>query len=633
MKKYLLGLMVFGFLFIGQNVFTAGAASTTVVYPEDMTSNLGDVLSNPNKWFFWNDENNTIDNSLGGFVAGPMDPTNGDDSVQISVSGSQRRNLATYQFSGTPLASIKQLSFETYNPSTGNGGSANRSAYLNFNVDFDGSDTWQRRLVYVPANNGAVIQDQWQKWDAINEGNAMWNYSGANWPVTGELGTTLKTWSQILTDYSGARIRVNDSWLGLRVGEPYNDGYTENVDSFVFGTETETKTFDFERSFGNVQITRYSCPEGTTVIRSANGVGQTVPAGCVLASGKTYGYVYGTQTDANAPYPELSAPVMSAGSTDINGVLTIPNLLVNGRYLIVETNPANPTEKLPHGDVLGLYCIGDGDTSDSNDNQELTFVTESGTTNCVGYDDNGPAPVVNGTLVVKKIVVNNENGVKTAGDFSFKINGGGSVNFMQNISNPLLGENTISLAPGTYTITEDSVANYAALAENCTAIVITSEQTATCTFTNDDFIHSGGGSAAPTVSGSVLGASTENTDSMTTEAPKGEVLGATTCSAIYLNDFLAFDKKNNPEQVKLLQTFLNENLSLNPALAVDGKFGKETRKAVIAFQEKYASEILAPWVALGIPEGKGTGNVYKTTKWKINMLKCPDLKLEVPQLP
>lgn len=276
----------------------------------------------------------------------------------------------------------------------------------------------------------------------------------------------------------------------------------------------------------------------------------------------------------------------------------------------------------------GTYCFVFNPTDDAgeNDVRETVMFT---------VDNTIPVPpVVNGTLVVKKIVVNNENGVKTAGDFSFRINGGEeSIFFNENEGNPLLGENTISLAPGTYTITEDSVANYAALAENCTAVVITSEQTATCTFTNDDFIHSGGGSAAPAVSGSVLGASTENTDSITTEAPKGEVLGATTCSAIYLNDFLAFDKKNNPEQVKLLQTFLNENLSLNPALAVDGKFGKETRKAVIAFQEKYASEILAPWVALGIPEGKGTGNVYKTTKWKINMLKCPDLKLEVPQIP
>ena len=35
---------------------------------------------------------------------------------------------------------------------------ANRSAYLNFNVDFTGSNTFQRRLSWVPANNATVAE-------------------------------------------------------------------------------------------------------------------------------------------------------------------------------------------------------------------------------------------------------------------------------------------------------------------------------------------------------------------------------------------------------------------------------------------------------------------------------------------
>src|SRR3546814_13412676 len=68
----------------------------------------------------------------------------GSDSVQISVSGTQRRNLATYQFSGTPLAEITTLEFSTYNPTAGNGGAADRSAYLQFNVDFNGRSEERR---------------------------------------------------------------------------------------------------------------------------------------------------------------------------------------------------------------------------------------------------------------------------------------------------------------------------------------------------------------------------------------------------------------------------------------------------------------------------------------------------------
>jgi len=143
---------------------------------------------------------------------------------------------------------------------------------------------------------------------------------------------------------------------------------------------------------GSIKITKYECPADIVVTRSANGVGGTVPGGCVLQSGKTFGYVHGTQTDANGPYPELDALLTAGGSTNGSGVLTISNLPATGRYLVVETNSDN--QKIPDGDILGLYCVGDGDTSDNNDNQELTFVPVDGTVNCVAYNK-APALVCN----------------------------------------------------------------------------------------------------------------------------------------------------------------------------------------------------------------------------------------------
>lgn len=207
-------------------LFAANAAGTNIVAvtPTQMHG-----------WLFYNDETDQIDNSLGTFVVGPGVPGYPIGSAQISVSGTQRRNLATYQFAGTPLAAITSMRFSTFNPSAGNGGGANRSAYLNFNVDFNGSDTWQRRLVFVPGDNGIVTQNNWKEWDTIRNGTALWRYSGATWPVTGGSGTVPKTWSQILTDYPIARIRVTDAHMGIRVGEPYESGYTENIDSFSFG--------------------------------------------------------------------------------------------------------------------------------------------------------------------------------------------------------------------------------------------------------------------------------------------------------------------------------------------------------------------------------------------------------------
>ena len=225
-----------------------GEGTSIVVMPDMMATSFGDVGSDPSKWFFYNDENDTIDNSLGSFVSGPATPLLRTGSVRISVKGTERRNLATSQFAGTHFAAITTLKFSTYNPSAGNGGSANRSGYLNFNVDFDLSDTWQYRLIFLPSDNGTVVQDSWQEWDAINGGNALYRYSGAKWSscAAGGSGSTTKTLSSIISGCSGVRIRVTDSWLGIRVGEPYADGYTENIDAFKFGTTSWFKQFDFE---------------------------------------------------------------------------------------------------------------------------------------------------------------------------------------------------------------------------------------------------------------------------------------------------------------------------------------------------------------------------------------------------
>ncbi len=204
----------------------------------------------PNNWLFYNDETDVPDPTLsvlGSFVNGPATPPHGAGSAQITVSGTQRRNLATYQFSGTPLANITTMRYSTYNPSAGNGQGPNASAYLNFNVDFNGSDTFQCRLVFLPIDNGGVTPNNWKEWDTIQDGAALWRYSGATWPGGGA-GDVPKTWSQILAQYPGVRIRVTDAHMGIRVGEPYPPGYTENLDSFTFGTASGITIFDFDPS-------------------------------------------------------------------------------------------------------------------------------------------------------------------------------------------------------------------------------------------------------------------------------------------------------------------------------------------------------------------------------------------------
>jgi hypothetical protein len=107
---------------------------------------------------------------------------------------------------------------------------------------------------------------------------------------------------------------------------------------------------------------------------------------------------------------------------------------------------------------------------------------------------------------------------------------------------------------------------------------------------------------------------------------QGRVLGATTCGEDgALKVFLKFGKNNDPEEVKKLQTFLNEQLGLS--IPVTGVFGPITLAAVKQFQEKYRDEVLAPW-GVSTP----TGYVFKMTKHKINTLMCPLDTFEQPML-
>jgi len=117
-----------------------------------------------------------------------------------------------------------------------------------------------------------------------------------------------------------------------------------------------------------------------------------------------------------------------------------------------------------------------------------------------------------------------------------------------------------------------------------------------------------------------------------TPTPIPEVLGETASCGELITNYLWFGNNNNSEQVKILQQFLNEQI--NAKLPITGYYGVLTKAAVTAFQEKYSDKILQPWINLGLlAEKKGTGNVFKTTKWWINMTSCPSLNLTQPIIP
>ena len=113
----------------------------------------------------------------------------------------------------------------------------------------------------------------------------------------------------------------------------------------------------------------------------------------------------------------------------------------------------------------------------SYDNCTDVAVANGGTATCTITNDDRP-----GTLIVRKVVVNDEGGDKTAVDFSFTVNGGDTVAFEAD------GQNELTVPAGTYEVTEPAVDGYATSYDSCAAVVVANGGTATCTITNDDDI-------------------------------------------------------------------------------------------------------------------------------------------------
>ncbi|MCL4295825.1 MAG: S8 family serine peptidase [Anaerolineae bacterium] len=135
--------------------------------------------------------------------------------------------------------------------------------------------------------------------------------------------------------------------------------------------------------------------------------------------------------------------------------------LTNGTYNVSET-----------GGPSGYTFTGFSGDCDSSGN---VTVVAGQTKTCTLTNDDQP-----GTLIVKKVVVNNNGGTKTAGDFSFQVDGGTAIPFEAD------GQNDLTVDAGTYDITEPAVAGYSTTYNNCTDVVVPNGGSATCTITNDD---------------------------------------------------------------------------------------------------------------------------------------------------
>jgi hypothetical protein len=102
-----------------------------------------------------------------------------------------------------------------------------------------------------------------------------------------------------------------------------------------------------------------------------------------------------------------------------------------------------------------------------------------------------------GTLIVKKLVINDNGLALEATDFSFQVNGGTATSFVidpdQVPANPLMGKNSLQVVTGNYAVTEPAVSGYTTTYSDgsnphCSNIYVPAGGSATCTITNNDQI-------------------------------------------------------------------------------------------------------------------------------------------------
>jgi|GEM_PF-5534632 len=134
-----------------------------------------------------------------------------------------------------------------------------------------------------------------------------------------------------------------------------------------------------------------------------------------------------------------------------------------GTYVVSEDPSTGYTATFSGGcDSNGNITLGDDETK-----------------TCTVTNTFNTAPTT-GTLLVQKVVVNDNSGTKVASDFSFQVNGGSAVAFEAD------GQNDLTLTAGAYTVTEVADAGYnTTYSAGCTAGVSVG-LTTTCTITNND---------------------------------------------------------------------------------------------------------------------------------------------------
>ncbi|QNP41493.1 galactose oxidase-like domain-containing protein [Lysobacter solisilvae (ex Woo and Kim 2020)] len=172
----------------------------------------------------------------------------------------------------------------------------------------------------------------------------------------------------------------------------------------------------------------------------------------------------------------LSARVLNNGAPVAGAQVNFNSLKPNGTSRVILNAVSNAS-----GIAIASFVSGTGSSSIGTYQLTVTATSAGLTAQAfASYEVLRDPPTQTATLIVTKLVVNDDGGSKVASDFGFQVNGAAPVAFEAD------GSNALSLPAGTYSVTEPAVAGYAASYANCSGIALVAGGSATCAITNND---------------------------------------------------------------------------------------------------------------------------------------------------
>jgi hypothetical protein len=181
------------------------------------------------------------------FTEGPGTPLIGSGSAAFSLADDED-GMALFGsiFEGsTPLTAIEELEYNTYQSEE----FAEQTTSLQFNINYDGEDDWQGRLVFEPYYEGTIITGEWQTWNALTQ---------RGWWATGDTGAEVCpidnpcTWDEITEAFPDAVIRAEEELDGsgliiFKAGSNWGE-FEGHVDGFSIAYNGEAQTYNFTAS-------------------------------------------------------------------------------------------------------------------------------------------------------------------------------------------------------------------------------------------------------------------------------------------------------------------------------------------------------------------------------------------------